>query len=345
MNDPTNDQPTDLQSGVANAALKGEIAIVQTPDAAESQRFHDERLGTVLSDRVCVKCFFNLAGQPIVRERIYGLVAARCPECGTIAAIQEYPHLGRWPRRFVMLLAMGWLVLMLLGLIGSSAIVQSAAPGLAQVIADPGAVKLAEAHLEYQKEKAALAGPPSPNAAQASWILNQAPSSWSSIEEAYLKDHPPDGFFMEAGGWATVWRWPVWISWTMSAMGVLVVGMCWAVALPHAKRWRRMLMIVPIVGIAAVMVLYHNQIGFGGGPFASWNWSNGWQYASWAVQRKIYLPIAIVTTASMTVPLLIGVFIGRGVARLAIRMLIPPRLREPLFFLWFCDGYTPPKVR
>ena len=56
----------------------------------------DERVGTVLTDRVCTRCYFNLVSQPVIRERHYGLLVVRCPECGTLASVQEYPHVIRW---------------------------------------------------------------------------------------------------------------------------------------------------------------------------------------------------------------------------------------------------------
>ncbi|HED53526.1 MAG TPA: hypothetical protein ENJ00_04925, partial [Phycisphaerales bacterium] len=54
-----------------------------------------ERAGdsVVLGDRLCVACAYNLRGQPVYRESEYGLYLVRCPECGTPAAIQEYPML------------------------------------------------------------------------------------------------------------------------------------------------------------------------------------------------------------------------------------------------------------
>lgn len=42
---------------------------------------------------------------------------------------------------------------------------------------------------------------------------------------------------------------------------------------------------------------------------------------------------------------LIGVGLGRQLARLTVRILLPPRLRPPLAFLWLADGLPPPSSR
>ena len=69
----------------------------------------------IRTDRPCAGCGFNLFGQPIVREGHYGLVSARCPECGRLAALQEYPALGKWADRWAKLLAATWIVALVFG--------------------------------------------------------------------------------------------------------------------------------------------------------------------------------------------------------------------------------------
>ncbi len=71
------------------------------------------RHGELVGDRACAKCHFNLAGQTIVRERHYGMLMVRCPECGTPAALQEYPLLGRWAARLGYVVAASWMFVVL----------------------------------------------------------------------------------------------------------------------------------------------------------------------------------------------------------------------------------------
>ena len=74
------------------------------PDAAGSRsRSHPER--RVEGVRVCLRCGHDLHGQAIEEDPGLGLFFVRCPECGTAAALVEYPRLGVWGRRLGSLLA------------------------------------------------------------------------------------------------------------------------------------------------------------------------------------------------------------------------------------------------
>ena len=57
----------------------------------------------VSGDRFCTRCGYNLVAQPIVREERYEMLIVRCPECGAVAAIEQYPMLERWARRWAAL--------------------------------------------------------------------------------------------------------------------------------------------------------------------------------------------------------------------------------------------------
>jgi hypothetical protein len=56
--------------------------------------------GILEADRLCRTCLHQLAGQIVYHDRHLNLPYVRCPECGTIAAVTEYPVGGRWLRRF-----------------------------------------------------------------------------------------------------------------------------------------------------------------------------------------------------------------------------------------------------
>ena len=94
---PTSDNTSDATNG-------GAAARAGTTDA---------RLGVVLGDRLCVRCGFNLHGQTITREPHYQMLSVRCPECSTLASLQEYPVLGRWGQRFGIVFALLWLAVAL----------------------------------------------------------------------------------------------------------------------------------------------------------------------------------------------------------------------------------------
>ena len=85
---------------------------VTSRDQGEAPK--DERLGVITGVRICAKCGFNLMGQTILREPIYSLIVARCPECGQVAPLQEYPSNARLARHWTMFLS-ALLILLILG--------------------------------------------------------------------------------------------------------------------------------------------------------------------------------------------------------------------------------------
>jgi hypothetical protein len=56
--------------------------------------------GKLDADRLCSRCAHQLAGQTVYRDQRLNLLFLRCPECGTAAAVTEFPIAGRWMRRF-----------------------------------------------------------------------------------------------------------------------------------------------------------------------------------------------------------------------------------------------------
>ena len=70
----------------------------ERPDLEASAR-RDTPRETVSGDRVCMQCLHPLAGSAIVREPETGLLYCRCVECGTAAAMLEYPTITPWIRR------------------------------------------------------------------------------------------------------------------------------------------------------------------------------------------------------------------------------------------------------
>jgi hypothetical protein len=114
-----------------------------TQDAPSSPtstaRTPEVRISTVVGDRLCIKCGFNLSGQPVVRESVYGMAIVRCPECSTIASLQEYPLLGRWARRIAAALAALWLLLLIGGTFATAGIMF----GMSQQCLESGGTRLA----------------------------------------------------------------------------------------------------------------------------------------------------------------------------------------------------------
>jgi len=57
--------------------------------------------------------------------------------------------------------------------------------------------------------------------------------------------------------------------------------------------------------------------------------------------KKYMVGFAIVRLAGA----LIAVWAGRPLARLTVRILLPPRIRSVLSFLWFADGMEPQRKK
>jgi len=129
MND--SERPTHLQateqpdSGVAPPPPVGEEV------AMDASRALGEPVSYLSGDRFCGQCNHNLVGQPVYRERAYGIIVARCPECGRFAPLQEYPSLGRWGRRLGACVAAIVILVVLLFMASSAGVLAAMSYGVA----------------------------------------------------------------------------------------------------------------------------------------------------------------------------------------------------------------------
>lgn len=131
----------------------------------------DRRVSLLVGDRFCINCGFNLVGQSVVREPHYDMLMVRCPECGTAAAMQEYPMLGRWAGRWARVLAAALLLFLTLFTFGTSLACWGVSVPAVLTMVEPMAQKLGEAHVKWQREKQAT------NAAKAAAVKAAAASA------------------------------------------------------------------------------------------------------------------------------------------------------------------------
>jgi hypothetical protein len=100
----------------------------------------------------------------------------------------------------------------------------------------------------------------------------------------------------------------------------LLTGVFFAVLLWHATGWRRIFaMAPPLVGCGFAMVIWNSD------PMMSHVRDFGMR------QIGFFLLLEIVGVS-------IGLFIGRPLGRGALRLLVPPKLRQHASFLWTIDG-------
>ena len=102
------------------------------------------RVALVTGDRLCTSCGHNLVGHTVEREERYDLLIVRCTECGTVAAVQEYPGLGPWANRIRMAMALAWIVIVV-GAIPSTGLLLA---GLAYSPLDDAAARFFDSQIE-----------------------------------------------------------------------------------------------------------------------------------------------------------------------------------------------------
>ncbi len=291
-----------------------------------------ERVSTVLADRVCTGCLFNLAGQPVYRESHYKMLIVVCPECGTAASIQEYPHLGKWSRRGLMLLAAAWFCVLIGGMVGSGGALFLSGQGLLYSVSDPMAMKLSEVHVAFHKAQADLVGPQTQTTA---WYASQPANIYSPVDPAFLLVADMAEVRDSSSLLREMFRVRMLARVGLAAVAMMFVGIVWATVLPHARFGRRLLVLLPMATVAAVML------------WAGWSQSTsmpmgwGWQTAQTTTVAYLYWPWAFGLAGVLLPAVVLGLAVGRPVARCWIRFLLPPRLREPLDFLWLSDGLKP----
>jgi hypothetical protein len=297
----------------------------------------DERLGTLAGDRVCTGCGYSLAGQLIVREPHYRLVIVRCPECGTVAGVQEYPLLGRWAQRWGLVLAGLWLVVIVAAWPATSGIMT----GFSTLAVDVGTRtyftiidQRSTAEMTAAAQAAAAtstAPPPSPPLVIAG--IGRRPIGLDF--ELWWAQQDPAALLAAAGGLrgAIDWR----AAWTLlpALIILFLIGAFWSIALLHWPRRRLFVALVLIVGLAALF----------SSIFILGEWRRPPRWAWDAARAQLGPAIMVVVLALLTVPLALGLLFGRPCARLAARALLAPRARSALAPLWTAEGLPPPRPR
>lgn len=294
-----------------------ELTSTGAPQAATPGRGGEERLDVLTGDRCCAGCGFNLAGQTIVREAHYGLLMVRCPECGVVAALQEYPALSRVAGRLRMLVAAIWALILVGGMAATGAIVYGFAWATAEMVVSPYTRAI---HTSWDKAFAAM---PEPKPS-GYWEQQRLSAEW-------WKGLPPSSFLAEHGGWASL-NWLGLLSWVLAAAVLVPIGMVWAVLLTRLRGLKLLLAFVPAVGFGGLL-LATEVMSDGGYPLSN----AAWRQVGW-------LPMAM-TLVFAAGSLWVGALLGRRVARAALAMTLPPQLLAAFGYLWRVDGLAQPRIR
>lgn len=278
---------------------------------------NDERVSTMLADRACTRCAFNLIGQPIVREKHYGLLIARCPECGTVAALQEYPALGRWANRWAALLAGLWFLVVTAGTMAVAGIVTGFTHGAGHSTSERVAEVIKQKYIAHETAKGTAVE-------QINWWWIGDPLWWEAQDKRQI--------IAEAGGWSGAVRWRGLAIWIFAACILVPVGACWAVLMAHRRGLGLVITAAPMLVFAGIFWAISN---LGSSTFLS---------VHDLAQRMLWPVVLPLSLLCAGIALFAGVLLGRPLARLAVRATLPPRLRVPLGWLWTCDGLPPPRA-
>lgn len=292
----------------------------------EPQVQADQRVSTLVGDRLCIKCHYNLCGQPIVREGHYGMLIVRCAECGTVASLQEHPLLGRWAGRWAIVLVGLWLLVLLVTWLISNLIMYGITNSVAVHATDPYARHVAELQQVWIERTGA-------DQQQMWWYGGRSSSYYAHLHQDWWDTQDPAALLAEVGGWVRVADWRA--MWSLARVSPLAIafGCVWALLLPHVRRrW------LPVLSPALVaLAMWFVFMGLSDPMGIGLGWSIGDTVFPQVGQKVQYLAVL-----ALLVPLCIGLLLGRTLARLLVRAILPPRLRGSLAGLWLIDNLQPP---
>ena len=295
------------------------------PDNKESPSLHPgggERVSVMYGDRLCTTCHYNLIGQPVLREGHYNLLVVRCPECATMASLQEYPQLGRWANRWAIFLSVIWIIFLL----------AFAAGGLGMTIGMSGGfTEQAVSHFENELENHWEA-----------WHLRAYPGItinnrwWSPDDyEEWARLHPPSTMLVELGGAKMMLARPELLLYMFPMFAAGVMGILWSVALVHR---RRLTMLAMSIGLLMLVGTVFGSIWWQIVEFPA----NSFDDIAW---MELGMPLMATELLACWGLFTIALLLGRNVARGLVRVMLPPGLRKPLSVLWLTDGLTPPLMQ
>jgi hypothetical protein len=286
-------------------------------------------VSVLVGDRLCTGCTYNLTGQPVVREPHYDMLIVRCPECGVVASVQEYPLLGRWAGRWAALIAAGWFVALLVFLFITTAVLAGMSDSVAQRASEPFALRIGALQQQHFTSQQPAANTP------AYYLAQQQVHAWMSLDPGWVSVQDFEAVLAGSGG---VWRnvkWGALRGWMAIVLFAFPAGCFWAVFLAHLRR--RVLLVAGLVPVAL------------GAAFASvsmWDWMNvGWMPALLVARSEVGAPFEYGSLAFAYLPLAAGLVLGRPIVRGLVRALLPPRMRGALAVLWTVEGLLPPPGR
>jgi len=288
----------------------------------------------ITGDRFCTQCGYNLIGQQVVREEHYALLVVRCPECATVASVQEYPLLGGWAVRWGAILAVLWFIFLVGMWPASSGIVC----GMSIAVTDEASRSYSR-HLDalYEASQTQTGGQPARGAGGRIVTIPGGTIQFgpSGNFGNWWKQQDRQAVLAAAGGWRGAVAGDAFLLLIPTGLLVFGVGWFWSVSLIQVKRpWliicAAMIMLLAVIFAAPLVLEWHTHSSF---------WSR------YAANQQLGLTSLAICMGFCILPLALGLWLGRPLTRLSVRALLPPRLRSSLALLWTAEGLAPPATR
>jgi len=271
------------------------------------------RSGVLELDAFCAGCHYNLHGQVVTVDDRLGIAVCRCPECGRFhPAGSGVTTNSVWLRRFATLLLFIWVGVVLivtgLGMLAMAGVISSSIDGFTdwrQVTKSgkPVVIKIVNGVNVWMEEGTNI-------------VVN---SNGNNVRNVYtirpfLTAYDSDGRPNIAA--------PI-ISAVSVFLGFLAGTLC-VTLLWHWPRNRYFwCLLIPLVPSGLLALSYGS--------------SDQYEF----IRNPVFERIAG-QAGLQCVGLLLGIMVGRKVSRTVVRMLVPPKARQLLAFLWQVDGKTMP---
>jgi hypothetical protein len=290
----------------------------------------------VTGDRFCTRCGYNLIGQQVAREEHYSMLIVRCPECATVASVQEYPLLGGWGVRWGVILAALWFIALVAWWPGSSGIVCGMSLAMTHESTRSYARYLEDLH---EASHVQTTGQPPPGntirtiTTPSGTIRIGGGSSGSFGKWWEQQDHA--ALLAAAGGWRRAISGEGFLFLIPTGLLMFGVGWIWSVCLIQVKR-RWLVVCAAAIMLLAMIFLVPIVLEW---QMLATTWSR------YAAHHQLGMPSLIIGLVFSVITLGLGLWLGRPLTRVGVRALLPPRLRSSLGLLWTAEGLAPPKTR
>ena len=279
---------------------------------------------TLQGDRLCTQCLHPLLGRAIEREPQTGLLYVRCGECGTASALFEYPTATPWLNRIKAVAASTIVALGLLASLVAAAVTGGFLAGSVSNALDGATTAIVQSYARAKPWN-------TDQSAQQAQSNYYADETWLASDEG------------KAAVAAARWTIPAW------AMLGLIAGLGSVLATPflvligialmRLRPPRRVLLgVIPVVlGTTTGATLMFLTVGFIGRTPSQ---TRAWIEVAREAHAMFFATLAVCWFVALAAVLLAG---APSIAALVARVVLPPRDRRLVAWLWEWRGKPVPR--